>query len=732
MTPSAKAPPATLASAPSAPSMPVMAGGLVAGLVALVSAASFAALLFTGPLTPFVGAALGWAVLATLAHLLVLAWLCAVPGTLATAQSIPIAVLAAALGTAMQSATAQPGAGPAVLLATAATTMVIGCALIGAVLVLLGRVRAGRMARFLPYPVLVGVIAASGWLLAVGALRLLRAPFVSSTAAPGAGWVALGALAWAVLMLLAHRRRPHPLTMLTLLALGALLCHGVAAWLGWSQADGVRAGWLLDVPRAAPPMPLLVQLVPSAIDWAAVASAAPLLAAAPAVTAIALLMNAAALETAAGQPLDLDRELRAAGLANLAAAAVGGLPGYHQLGLSAMNLRLGLRQRRIALWAAVPCLAALLAGPALLAWLPLPAMGALLLFLALQMMHDALRGSWPRLSGLERAIVALVVGTAALAGFLAGTAVGLLAAVLLFAVYCARVDPVRHAMSGEAFASRVVRGRPVDERVRLLGAAIHVLQLQGFLFFGIADRLQQRLRVRLADATQPPLRYLVLDCRQVLGSDSSAIHSFSLLAQALEPDGVVLVVAHAAPRMRAQLLAAGLGPGPRCRHVDDLDRGLEWCEEALLAADRGTEHALPATLSIDTVSLARLLQRLPRIELPAGGRLIARGSQDRDLYILASGAVSAVIKLADGTLVRLQTVRGSVVVLGEVGFFTGRPRTADVVADAPSIVLHISRETLDRLEREEPALALALHRHIGLALARRVAHLVAVVGALEG
>lgn len=726
--------PAALATPASAPVLPVVAGGLVAGLVALVSSASFAALLFTGPLRPFVGQALAWAVLATLAHLLVLARLCSLPGTLGTAQSIPIAVLAAALAVAVQAVTANgAAASPGALLATAAATLVLGTAFIGGVLVLLGRARAGRLARFLPYPVLVGVMASSGWLLAVGALRLLRAPAADPTlAASGSGLVALGASSWALLMLLAHRRWPHPLTMLLLLSLGAVACHGVAWWLGWSHADLVRAGWLLEVPAAAGTSALLGQLAPGAIDWAALAAAAPLLAAAPAVTAMALLMNAAALETAAGQPLDLDRELRAAGVANLSAAVVGGLPGYHQLGLSAMNMRLALRQRRLALWAALPCLVVLVAGPSLLAWLPLPAMGALLMFLALQMIHDAIVGSWARLSALERSIVALVVGAAAVAGFLAGIAVGLVAAVLLFAVYCARVDPVRHAISGGAYRSRVERGHALDDPLRNIGAAVHVLELQGVLFFGIADHLQQRVQARLADASQPPLRYLVLDCRRVLGSDSSAIHSFWLLAQALLPAGVTLVVAHAAPRMRAQLAAAGLGPGPRCKHVEDLDRGLEWCEEALLAANRHALADATATQSIDVTALAQLLVRLPRIELPAGGRLISQGSTDRDLYILASGAVSAVRAHEDGSTVRLQTARGSIVVLGEVGFFTGRPRTADVVADEPSVVLHLSREELDRLEREEPALALALHRHIGLVLARRVAHLVRVVDALEG
>lgn len=725
-------PPSTLSDrlpAAAAPgrTLPLVAGGLVAGLVATVTAASFAALLFAGPLAPFLGQALAWALLAALAHLLVAAALCTLPGTLATCQSLPIAVLAAALAAVTAAVTASGAAPPAVLLATAAATLMLGTALTGAALLLLGRSGAGRLARFLPYPVLVGVMGSSGWLLAESALHLLRHAVAGAAAGPTT-WVAA---AWAVLMLVAHRRRPHPLTTLVLLGLGAALWHGAAAWWGWSADNGVRDGWLPAAAATALPVPLLAAFSWSDVDLPAIVAAAPLLAAAPVVTAIALLMNAAALETAVRQPLDLNRELRAAGLGNLAAAAAGGLPGYHQLGLSAMNLGQGLRQRRIALWAAAPCLAALLAGPALLSWLPRPVMGALLLFLALQLMHDAALGSWARLSRLDRAIVAMVIGVTVTAGFLAGLLAGLVAAVVLFAVYCARVDPVRQDASGSTCGSRVERGPVRDAQVRRLAAAVQVLQLQGFLFFGLADRLQQRVHARLADAAAPRLQYLVLDCRRVLGSDSSAIHGFTLLAETLGANGVTLVVAHASPRMQAQLAESGLGPGPRCHLVGDLDRGLEWCEEALLAAAGGAAVSGPESTGPDLSALAPLLQRLVRIELPAGGRLIAKGDADRDLYLLVSGAVSAVSQQADGSTVRLQTMRGGAMVLGEVGFFTGAPRTADVVADAPSVVYRLGQDELRRLERDEPGLAVMLHRLVAQALAGRIAHLVTVVEELE-
>ena len=67
----------------------------------------------------------------------------------------------------------------------------------------------------------------------------------------------------------------------------------------------------------------------------------------------------------------------------------------------------------------------------------------------------------------------------------------------------------------------------------------------------------------------------------------------------------------------------------------------------------------------------------------------------------------------------LRTLRPGVVV-GEIALYTGVPRTADVVAEAPSVVLRISREAIARIEAEEPELAAALHRWLATTLAERL------------
>jgi SulP family sulfate permease len=68
---------------------------------------------------------------------------------------------------------------------------------------------------------------------------------------------------------------------------------------------------------------------------------------------------------------------------------------------------------------------------------------------------------------------------------------------------------------------------------------------------------------------------------------------------------------------------------------------------------------------------------------------------------------------------RLRTVPPGVVV-GEVAHYTGTPRTADVVAEVPSVVLRLSRDAIARLEADRPELAAALHRWLATIVSERL------------
>ena len=105
----------------------------------------------------------------------------------------------------------------------------------------------------------------------------------------------------------------------------------------------------------------------------------------------------------------------------------------------------------------------------------------------------------------------------------------------------------------QTFHSTVDR-LPMERRVlHEWGGEITILRLQGYLFFGTANVLLDRVRARLNDQNLPPLRFLILDFSRVSGLDSSAVASFARICQLTEAGEVALVLTQLSADMKAQL-----------------------------------------------------------------------------------------------------------------------------------------------------------------------------------
>jgi SulP family sulfate permease len=135
----------------------------------------------------------------------------------------------------------------------------------------------------------------------------------------------------------------------------------------------------------------------------------------------------------------------------------------------------------------------------------------------------------------------------------------------------------------------------------------------------------------------------------------------------------------------------------------------------------GVEAVRPAELDGDALAgmPVGLRPYLERVELPHGTVLIRQDEPPDDVYVVGSGRLSVEMETADGTRMRLRTVNAGVVV-GEVAIYTGVPRTADVVAETPSVVYRLSGAAIERMESEDPELAAALHRWLAGILSDRL------------
>ncbi len=713
--------------------VPSLAAGVIAGITDVSVEISLAALIFSGVLAPYVAHGIGYILFGAFIVLIMGAFISSVPGMMIIPQDTPAAILALiAAGV----AGAMPAAAPLeATFITVVAAIILTTLLAGLTFILVARFRLSGFARFIPYPVVGGFLAGTGWLLAKGGFSVMTDMSLTLKDFPGlfrtdtlVHW--LPGLIFALVLLLILRRSSHFLIIPGMLALGIGLFYAALALAGISISEAAQAGWLLGpFEQEALFQPLMPSDMPL-VDWRAILSQLDKIGTVVALSLISLLLNVSALEVDAKEDIDLNRELETAGLANLFAGLFGSTVGYHALSLTVLVNRLNARNRLSAFFAALVCGTTLLLGASLLSYIPKPLLGGVLLFMGLSFLAEWVIDARKRLPAIDYLLVQMILVAIASIGFLEGIAVGVLAAVVMFVVSYSQINAVKNTLSGENYRSKVERPLPHRHTLQEHGGEIFILRMQGFIFFGTAQKMLDRIKERLEDPGQPPLRYVVIDFRQVVLIDSSAVFSVTRMRQLAESQRIHMVWTNLSPAIQGLLEKAGLADGSDGGFVilPTLDHGLEWCENHILAEQGVTDltgfiekikhqlkRVIPGRDDVD-----RLMSYLERVEVKEGSYLMRQGDQPDEMYFVESGLVSAQLDLPDGKTIRLSSMRGGVTV-GEMGMYLGGERTASVVADRNSVVYRLSSQALKEMEMHDPKVAALLHQWIARLLAERLA-----------
>jgi SulP family sulfate permease len=606
-------------------------------------------------------------------------------------------------------------------LSVVAVTLVIALLTAGAFLAL-GAYRRANLIRFIPLPVVGGFIAGIGWLLLKGGVYVASGiePLFRSIG-DLTQWSALQqwlpAIGFGLLTFIASRIFKHPLVIPIAVAVG-LAVFGLGLVISENSIQTARSfGWLVYGPFDEPErwQPWTLRAITGA-DWSAVIGQWAGIAAAVFVAVIAILFNVSGAELVLRRDLDTNRELRDAGLVSLISGAVGGIPGYHTLSLTALVERMRVDAKVAGLIAAAVPLAAVVFGASVVGWIPRMIVGGLLVFLGLTFIVEWVWDRRKVLPPIEYGVVLVILAVIVGRGFLPGVVVGLVLAVVLFAVSYGRVELVREVSFGETYHSNV--DRPPGQRalLRTMGDRVQILRVNGFVFFGSANGLLERVRKRVEAG---PLSFMVMDLRRVTGVDSSAVVSFVKVVHLAEAHAFELVFAGARDAVRRQLARGGVVASDAVRFEPDLDRGLQRCEEGLLS--QVSSDRAPEAVSVDDDGgmPSGLDPYLERVELAEGTTLIHQDETSGDVFVLESGRLRVETVTAEGVRMRLRTLRPGVVV-GEVALYTGVPRTADVVTETPAVVLRLSGDAIARIETERPELASALHRWLAWTIADRL------------
>ncbi|CAM3487521.1 SulP family inorganic anion transporter [Corallococcus sp. ZKHCc1 1396] len=412
----------------------------------------------------------------------------------------------------------------AIVAAHGAAGLVIATVLAGAMQVALGLVRAGRFARLIPRPVVMGFTVGIGLLLLNTQLPRLFA--VENTHADAValvmqrtwgervGWLGVAAGALTALAMLTlprlHKRIPAVLVGLTL---GTALMVFLGA--GY---DAVGA-----LPRSLP-MPALPSfegvdlagLLPAALGLALLASLGSLLA-------------TSSLDTLTGARThsDLDQDLVAQGLANIAAGLCGGFPVMGAIVRASASIQAGARTRAASVMHALWLFVAMALLAPLVARIPIAALTAILLVVGVRLLNlEGLVAMWNQSKSTLGVVLVTALGIAMFNVF-AGIGAGLALASIL---YMRRHGALRLEVQRVTDASQLQRGLHVQSP-----EALNASKALDLLVARVDGPILFINHLKLYDLVDGPpwAKLVVIDLSRVSLVDAAGVATLQYLAEFL-------------------------------------------------------------------------------------------------------------------------------------------------------------------------------------------------------
>ena len=716
--------------------VPSIIAGVIGGIIKIVVAMAFSALIFTGTLAAYLPQGIGIVLFGFFIFAVISIFTASYPVNINTPQDIPIAIIALIATTVMATSGKDWDADTAFqfIFVTIALTSI----LVGIFFFILGTLKLGKLVRFIPYPVVGGFLAGTGWLIVkfafimTAGMGLSLANVVSLfDQATLSKW--FPGLIFGLIMLISSRYTKHYLLMPAMIAIGISSFYAIMFFYGFSFTDLESSGYLLG------PFPEggLFQGLPlkylSDFKWSIFLEQLPAIGTMMILNAISVLFNYSGLEIIIKKDLDLDQELKTTGIGNIIAGLGGAPPGHLSLGGTLLAISIGSKSKLTNIVIALLCAITLFFGSAVLSFFPRIILGGLLFNLGLSFLVDWLYSTWSRVPKTDYTIILLIFLVIGTVGFLEGVITGLLMSVILFVVSYSKVEIIKHELTGKTFHSNVERSESIKNIIDDSGDQILILPLQGFIFFGSANRLIERIKLHLQSQNENNLKYLVFDFKQVTGVDSSTINSFNKLRILAELDNFQVLFCNLTPEIISQFEVEGLFDDSMDLFLkfDDLDHGMEWCEEQIISET--TIGSNKQKEEIDEIKLfeekfADLLIYFESKDINQNTTLIEQGNDPEGLYFIKSGRVTVELQSSNNKI-RLKSM-GTGTVVGEVSLYLKTQATASVISNTACKTYFLSHENFEKLNKETPERAAELHTYIVKLLSDRLAKSNATIQAL--
>lgn len=401
-------------------------------------------------------------------------------GLLASSQRMQIATNGASALTASQAIVLYPGDQRA-----EALFMLVGMA--GIFLIIFGLLKAGRLLRYISYPVMVAFLSGVAAVLVLDQSSQLLGYTSNANTSPGQfidllfhlgdislQSAAIGLFALAIIIVLSRT------AMSNISSLVALVIPTVIVVL-WQPSGIEQVSDVATIPQGLPPLGLP--------DFTMIST--NLILSALALAVVIAIQGAGISQSYAnpdGRPVEPSRDMFAQGAANVAGSLVSGMPTGGSVSQTALNVSVGAKSRLAGVFHSIFMLVIILLVPGLVSLVPMPVLASVMIVAGFSAIRFKDLNSVWRTAGTGRWVMVLTFFATLILSVPAAVTMGIAAAIALY-LYS----------SGSNLQVRALEPRD-DGRIHVTDVpnvlpdrSITVLEAYGSLFFAAATRLGEIL-----------------------------------------------------------------------------------------------------------------------------------------------------------------------------------------------------------------------------------------------
>lgn len=610
--------------------------------------------------------------------------------------------------------------GDAILLALAAMMI-----LTGIFQFLLGVTGGGHLTKFIPYPVIAGLVTSIGVLMVKSQHNALSG---DDFAILGTGWAAVPLFTALVTLgtsLVARRFISSVPPIIVGLFAGIAAFHLVVA----ATANPTPSSWLVGTIPGFDSVAFHVDVSQlSLLPWHIILVSALALSI---LASIDCLLTAVVADDRTGARHNAQRELAAQGIGHAVAGLLGGIGGGGTKASTLVAVKTGGRR-----WAAVFTSLTIIVLVFLLRplgeWLPVSALAGVIVYVGIELFEwNILHWLRKPVTRIDGVVALFVIATTLAFDLVSGVVVGVVGAAFLF-VRRQVIAPIIHDRS-TGKERRSLYHRTEEERQLLdeHGDRIVYIELRGNLFFGTVDRLFSEL---MQDLQRPV--WMVLNMRRVQSMDMSGLNLFRQMIKQLDAHGGCMLYSNvrksAVMGRKIHKLLRWLEPEPELPKVKTFkstDAALEFAENELLSSLGYTTTDANRRVELDQNEVFRHLDTNTREAISSVMRplslkrkqMVYQYEEFGDaLYFILKGEVEIRLPTRVYHYKRLAKL-GPGSFFGEDAFLEPAPRTATAFVSRKVDLLVLDRQSIESLsENDRTQISWAVLNEISRSLARQL------------